>query len=54
MECLDVKQLNQSKLVVISERLIMYARTLGFQGKIILAQGADELSIINAIKGDLI
>ncbi len=42
------------KLVVISERLIKLARTLGFTGEIILAKGADDQSMINAIKGDLI
>ncbi len=54
MECLDIQAFVHSTLIVISERLVMLAKTLGFKGKIILAKGADEASIINAIKGDLI
>jgi uroporphyrinogen-III synthase len=53
MECLDLQTIEHSVLIVISERLVMLAKTLGFKGKIILAKGADEASIINAIKGDL-
>jgi uroporphyrinogen-III synthase len=52
LECLEVDKLNQGKLIVISERLVLLARTLGFKGEIILAQGADDQSIIQAIKGN--
>lgn len=54
LECLMIEALNKCKLIVISERLVGLATTLGFKGKIILAQGADEKSIIKAITGDLI
>jgi uroporphyrinogen-III synthase len=50
---LTVQSLKACTLIVISERLVQLARDLGFDGKIILAQGADEESMINAIKGDV-
>lgn len=53
LECLMIDALNKCKLIVISERLVTLAKTLGFKGEIILAKSADENSIINAIKGDL-
>ncbi|MGA2654719.1 MAG: uroporphyrinogen-III synthase [Gammaproteobacteria bacterium] len=53
MECLEINQCHHSKLVVISERLMNLAKKSGFTGKIILAKGADDESIMNAIKGDL-
>jgi uroporphyrinogen-III synthase len=51
MHACALTQLNQTILIVASERLKQLAYTLGFTGKIILAQGADDSSMINAIKG---
>lgn len=53
LECLMASlDIHRATLIVISERLMRLASTLGFTGKIILAKGPDEQSIINAIKGE--
>ncbi len=48
---LTVTLLNSCTLVVVSGRLEKLARSLGFTGKIILAQGADDAAMVKAIKG---
>ncbi|HLF67691.1 MAG TPA: uroporphyrinogen-III synthase, partial [Gammaproteobacteria bacterium] len=47
---LTVNLLNPCTLVVVSRRLEKLARSLGFSGDIIIAQGADDAAMIEAIK----
>lgn len=51
IDTFNIKQLNRCTLIVVSERLINLSRELGFTGEIILARGADDQSVIQAIKG---
>lgn len=51
MSLLPLDELNRCQMVVISERLRTLAHSLGFTGNIIVAQGADDISMINAIEG---